>query len=84
MALLERGHVQGGQIVLARPLTLPEGTEVVVHIEPIASGDGQGVEMRFASLPFFGMWAGREDIEDSAAWVRKERKQWHQRAPRPE
>jgi hypothetical protein len=25
----------------------------------------------FAALPFFGMWADREDMRDSAAWVRR-------------
>ncbi|MBI2843112.1 MAG: DUF2281 domain-containing protein [Armatimonadetes bacterium] len=31
------------------------------------------------SLPFFGMWADREDMTDSAAWVRKERERWDER-----
>ncbi len=36
----------------------------------------------FARLPFFGMWADREDIRDSTAWVRERRGQWHQRSSR--
>jgi hypothetical protein len=36
----------------------------------------------FASLPFFGMWADREEMQDGAAWVRQEREQWQQRAAR--
>jgi hypothetical protein len=82
MTLVERGLVQGGQIVLPKPLTLAEGTEVVVRIEPVASSPHRGGEDDFASLPFFGMWADREDLADSAAWVRKEREQWPQRAAR--
>ena len=37
---------------------------------------------RIADLPFFGMWADREDMTDSVAWVRKDREQWRQRATR--
>jgi hypothetical protein len=34
----------------------------------------------FAQLPCFGMWADHEALQDSDAWVRKEREQWHRRA----
>jgi hypothetical protein len=33
----------------------------------------------FAQLPCFGMWADHEALQDSDAWVRKEREQWHKR-----
>src|SRR5262245_45119445 len=85
MALRERGKIQAGSIVFPNPLTLPEGTEVLVSIEPLAvkeqtaSSDG---EEDFAALPFFGMWRERQDMRDSAAWVRKERKRWQQRVVR--
>jgi hypothetical protein len=36
----------------------------------------------FAQLPCFGMWADHEALQDSDAWVRKERAQWHRRASR--
>jgi hypothetical protein len=36
----------------------------------------------FAQLPCFGMWADHEALQDSDAWVRKEREQWHRRASR--
>lgn len=82
MGLIERGKVQGGGIVFSEPLALPEGTEVVVHIEPVEA-NGQDIPVsggeNFADLPFFGMWADREDMRDSAAWVRKEREKWHHR-----
>jgi len=35
-----------------------------------------------ADLPFFGMRTDREDMSDSAAWVRKEQEKWQQRATR--
>ena len=82
MTLFEQGRIEGGAIVLAKPLPLPEGTEVTVRIEtasgPTASSDASGSE-EFASLPFFGMWANREDLADTVAWVRREREQWQQR-----
>jgi hypothetical protein len=58
---------------------------VVVSIEPIAeqsqSTAAQAVE-EFLSQPFFGMYADRDDMKDSVAWVRKKREKWHQRARR--
>jgi len=84
MALIARGKVQGGCIVFAEPLTLPDETEVVVYIEAAAVGQmaaPKGNE-EFAALPFFGMWADREDMGDSAAWVRRERELWHKRSAR--
>src|SRR5262245_50090439 len=84
MTFIEHGLVQGGQIILPKPLALPEGTEVVVHIEAVTQPAGRSSAESFTSLPFFAMWAGREDMADSAAWVRKEREQWHQRTTRRE
>ncbi len=81
MLLMERGKVKGGGIVFSEPLTLPEGTEVVVQIEPVeAAPQSAGPSSAdFAALPFFGMWADREEMSDSAAWVRRGREQWQQR-----
>ncbi len=47
--------------------------EVSLGLEESTADDG------FADLPFFGMWADREDMKDSAAWVREERASWNQR-----
>jgi hypothetical protein len=55
---------------------------VIVHIELVAPPTADRRVEDFAALPFFGMWADREEITDSAAWVRREREQWHQRAAR--
>lgn len=82
MTLIECGKVQGGGIVFPKPLPLPEGTEVTVHIKLLATR--QPPESHdFASLPFFGMWADRQEMRDSVAWVQKEREQWQQRLERP-
>ena len=34
--------------------------------------------------PAIGMWADREDMQDSVAWVRREREQWNKRLTREE
>ena len=38
-----------------------------------------GTKLDITALPFFGMWADREDMADSAKWVRKEREKWSSR-----
>jgi len=84
MSLIERGKVQGGGIVFSEPLALPEGTEVIVHIEPVTAKQTTTCDSGkdFATLPFFGMWADREDMSDSPEWVRRNREQWQQRVAR--
>jgi hypothetical protein len=82
---VERGEVKNGGIVFAEPLGLPEGTRVAVVIEPMLEA-GESVDLaednEFDSLPFFGMWTDREEMQDSTAWVRQERERWQQRAAR--
>jgi hypothetical protein len=73
-----RGKIEEGKLVLSGPLPFPEGAEVVVQIEPVVS-DGLELVEDFASLPFFGLWADRDDLIDSMTWVRERRKAWHQR-----
>lgn len=86
MDILERGKVKDGAIVLDRPLKLEDGTDVEVRIQPLGpqpSGEHEedaGPAEDFASLPFFGMWADREDMADSVEWVNKERAKWHSRS----
>ena len=72
--MTERGKIHSGSIVLDEPIDLPEGTEVVVHVEPVGldhASAGNGNE--FENLPFFGMWGDRDEMRDSLAWVRRER-----------
>ena len=89
--IIEDGKVSNGHIVPPKPLSLPEGTEVRVQIEPVdpvpVDGDdsqnkGSDESEDFANQPFFGMWADREDMRDSVAWLRKEREKWQQRFTR--
>ena len=91
--IIEEGTISNGHIVLSKPLSLPEGTEVRVQIERVDSAiasddDSQDKDSDesedFANLPCFGMWADREDMRDSVAWLRKEREKWQQRFSRSE
>lgn len=91
--IIEQGEVNNGGIVLSKPLSLPEGTKVRIQIEPVdpaivSDDDSQDKDSdeseEFANLPCFGMWADREDMRDSVAWLRKEREKWQQRFTRPE
>ena len=78
--MTERGKVQSGGIVFDEPLGLPEGTEVFVRIEPVEDSTMNATNGDdFENLPFFGMWADRDDMSDSVAWVRREREEWQQR-----
>jgi hypothetical protein len=82
MEWIKHGKVRNGTILFTEPLEAPEGTEVKVRIE-VATGPSNSPlsppAEDFTSLPVFGMWADREDMKDSVAWVNKERAKWHQR-----
>lgn len=84
MGFTRYGKVDHGAIVFDDPVPLPDGTPVVVRVEAEAPQPITEVEPGpdFASLPFFGMWANRDDLPESADWVRERRQQWHQRASR--
>ena len=78
--MTEHGKIHSGSIVLDEPIDLPEGTEVVVRIEPVVHEQASAVNgNEFENLPFFGMWADRDEMTDSVAWVGKEREKWQQR-----
>ena len=91
--IIEEGKVSNGHIVLSNPLSLPEGTEVRVRIEPVdpvpvneddSQDTGFNASGDFTNLSCFGMWADREDMRDSVTWLRKEREKWQQRLTRTE
>ena len=86
--IIAEGKISNGHIALSKPLSLPEGTEVRIQIEPIETDNTQSTTTKenedFANQPFFGMWADREDMRDSVAWVRKQREKWKERLTRTE
>ena len=61
--IIEEGKISNGRIVLSKPLSLPEGTEVRIQIEPVdpaivSDDNSQGKDSDesedFANLPCFG------------------------------
>jgi hypothetical protein len=79
MTIVEHGEVHDGRIVLSQPVALPEGTRVIVAITQVDSTTRKPTPEEIeevTSMPFFGMWADREDMKDSVAWVRRQREQW--------
>lgn len=85
MSFTKRGRVQGSSIVFSTPVPLPEGAQVAVQIEALPEASAPSHPESAADLtsqPFFGMWANRPDMEDSAAWVEGERQRWAQRTTR--
>ncbi len=92
--IIEKGEVNNGHIILSKPLSLPEGTAIIVQIDLVGAekvvdtDETQNTETceheEFADLPFFGMWADRADMQDSVAWVRKQREKWVERVTRTE
>ena len=81
MVMVGHGIIRGSNIILTEPLSLPEGTEVIMQIEPIAASKEEKRETldEFMQQPWFGMWKYRDDMADSSEWVKKEREQWNQR-----
>lgn len=82
MTVVERGRIKGKTIVFPKPLGLPEGAEVYVRVETVEEVESaQDTAVQdFAELGFFGMWADRSDMQDSANWVNEERATWQIRS----
>lgn len=85
MSVIIRAHFDGKTIVPDSALDLPadQALEVEVHlispnakatVAPVADGMPD-----ITAMPFFGMWADREDMADSSQWVREEREKWNNR-----
>lgn len=86
MPIVAHGTVNGTTIELRKSPRLRAGSRVRVVIEPVE--DNVRKKSRkvkdLSSLAFFGMWRDRDDLGDSADWVRKEREKWNRRASRRE
>lgn len=82
MVVIHHGTVEDGQIVLPEALELPDSTEVTVSVEVAEKPPEAMSTEEWLSLPFFGMWADREEMRDSVAWVRKQREAWTERLER--
>jgi hypothetical protein len=84
MSVIIRAHFDGKSIVPDSQLDLPadQALEVELHLISPAGTTPEAPQESIAAKPditrlrFFGMWADREDMADSAKWVRKKREKW--------
>lgn len=86
MSVIIKAHFDGKTIVPDSEVDLPpdQPLEVEVRLLPKKGRRSRvsktvGKKLDITSLPFFGMWADREDIKSGAEWVRKERENWSNR-----
>jgi len=86
MSVIIRAHFDGSSIVPDSKVDLPPDQALEVEVRLIAPAESAAASKPaprktpdITSLPFFGMWADRDDMADSAEWVRKEREQWSSR-----
>ena len=82
MSALPKLELSEEQVVeLVRQLSPAAKRRVMQLLGSVPDHDAES-EMsarEFAQLPCFGMWADHEALQESDAWVRKERAQWHKR-----
>ena len=87
MSVRVRAHFDGKAIVPNEPLDLPQDMELEVEVRFVTRAGRRRRAKRVVggvtSMPFFGMWADREDMKDAAEWVRKERERWSERLQSP-
>jgi len=87
MSVIIRAHFDGKTIVPDSALDLPADQALEVEVRLVSPAEEAAVTSRTPShekpditaLPFFGMWADREDMADSGSWVREEREKWNSR-----
>ena len=83
MSMVIRAHFDGRAIVPDSELDLPLDQPLEVEVRVLSSEAAPTqAKTPITSLPFFGMWADREDMKDSVAWVNKERRRWKKRLTR--
>ena len=87
MSIIIKAHFDGKAIVPDTEVDLPADLPLEVEVRFLSPGGKtkaasktpRGRNSRLTSLPFFGMWADREDMRDSVEWVRKQRQAWSSR-----
>jgi hypothetical protein len=84
-----RGKVREGKLDLEAPLSFPEGEDVIVRIErvgpdPVGLSDAVPGADAYVALPFFGMWADRDEAEAAVESVRRGRERWRRRLSPPD
>ena len=83
MSVKIRAHYDGKNFVPDEPVDMPQDQELEIDVRLASKSLGKRMVRRrqpsVTSMPFFGIWADREDMQDSITWVRKERERWNER-----
>jgi len=79
MSVKIRAHYDGKTIIPDEPVNIPTNEPLVVEVSLKTERAAGKAAESITSLPFFGMWADRDDMSDSIAWVTKERERWNER-----
>jgi hypothetical protein len=82
MVVVREGRIEGGRLIVADTIALPDGTPVRVEIEVLdeqAQSSNHEIPADEDLLPGFGMWANRQDMQDSVDWANQQRDAWRER-----
>ena len=86
MSVIIKAHFDGKTIVPDSQVDIPANQPLEVEVRLLPKKTSHTTMTKTAnkklditSLPFFGMWSDREDMENSTEWVQKERENWKNR-----
>ena len=75
-----KARYDGKVLVPDEPLDLAKDQEVLIEVQTILSeGEKKGTGAELARSPIVGMWADREEMRDSVAWVNEQRRRMERR-----
>ena len=80
MKVITTAVVRDGKLELAKPVEMPDGTAVDVTLILSSLNERQKLLL---IQPAIGMWADREDMVDSVAYIRKQRDECRVHLPSP-
>lgn len=69
----------GKVLVPDEPLDLAKDQEVLIEVQPLPALEKNGTAAEFARSEIIGMWADREEMRDSVAWVNEQRRRMDRR-----
>jgi hypothetical protein len=69
-----KAHFDGKVLVPDEPLHLAKDQEVLIEVQAVPAQEKNGTAEEFAGSEIIGMWADREEMRDSVAWVNQHRR----------
>jgi hypothetical protein len=74
-----KARYDGKVLVPDEPLDLAKDQEVLIEVQALAPQEKHGTAGEFARSEIIGMWADREEMRDSVAWVNEQRRRMERR-----